>query len=701
MQPTSPGQPRAFRGLLFAAALSFAWVAARAQSSPPADTVRIGAVQGDGERSPLVGQRVRVVGVVTGDFQGDGRVGLGGFFLQEEDDDVDGDPATSEGVWVFQGDRGVAVAPGQVAVVSGEVSEFGDLTQIDVRVDGGAVEVVGEAALPEPVTLDLAGPEPQDYERVEGMRVAIGGQPIVTAVADLDRFGSITLAGGGRLAEFTECNAPSVSGLRRYDSLAAARSLVVDDGRGAQDLPPRLGGYELTAEDGLLRAGNEAEGLIGVLDERFTGYRIQVTELGGFRTANPRPTARPDVGGDLVIAGVNVLNYFNGDGEGGGFPTERGARTAEAFARQEAKLVRALCELEADVLGLVEVENDGYGPRSSVRSLTDAIADRCGLEYGVVEVADVGTDDIRVAVIYRTAVVESVGTPRSLDDPAATFRLNRVPLAASFRVVQEDNPSLGEVFTVAVNHFRSKGGDCRDTDIPGDDAADGSGACDGTRTAAAEAVAEWLAADPTGVNDDDYLVLGDLNAYRRERPITTFTGAGYVDAVAERRPGSAFPCGGAATYVYRGRWGALDHALASESLAPQVVGADVWHVNAAEPDALAYWNDALATSDYYRFSDHDPVVVGLSLRTERPTGAVAGAAATTVPLERIGPRAFAFAGYDPRASYQVIDSLGRLLPVQLDPDGRFELPAGLPGGGYFLRERTRRGAVSAHKFVAP
>ena len=56
-------------------------------------------IQGSGLASPDVGSIREIEGVVVGDFQGSS--GLNGFFVQEEDTDVDGDAATSEGIFVF------------------------------------------------------------------------------------------------------------------------------------------------------------------------------------------------------------------------------------------------------------------------------------------------------------------------------------------------------------------------------------------------------------------------------------------------------------------------------------------------------------------------------------------------------------------------------------------------------------------------
>ncbi|MDN3524152.1 hypothetical protein QWY79_02600 [Halomonas sabkhae] len=105
------------------------------------------------------------------------------------------------------------------------------------------------------------------------------------------------------------------------------------------------------------------------------------------------------------------------------------------------------------------------------------------------------------------------------------------------------------------------------------------------------------------------LILGDLNAYSMEDPITTLTEAGFEQLNEDY------------SYVYDGFWGSLDHALASDSLSGQVTGTTTWHINADEASALDYnidyTNDAqdaaLYAPDAFRSSDHDPVIVGLNL----------------------------------------------------------------------------------------
>lgn len=144
---------------------------------------------------------------------------------------------------------------------------------------------------------------------------------------------------------------------------------------------------------------------------------------------------------------------------------------------------------------------------------------------------------------------------------------------------------------------------------------DGQGNCNLTRTNAANALVNWLATDPTGSGDPDFLIIGDLNAYAMEDPIDAIKAGGYTNLI------EAFIGLDAYSYVYDGQAGYLDHALANADLTPQVTDVVEWHINADEPAALDY-NDYnqpdLYNPDPYRASDHDPVLIGLELVSSEP-----------------------------------------------------------------------------------
>jgi len=311
-----------------------------------------------------------------------------------------------------------------------------------------------------------------------------------------------------------------------------------------------------------------------------------------------------------------VMNFFNGDGSGGGFPTSRGADTAAEFARQRTKLITAITAMNADVIGLMEIENDGYGSTGAIQDLVNGLnaVTPGDTTYGFIDpgVARIGSDEIAVGILYRIETAAPVGAAAILDasvDARFDSTKNRPALAQTFREL-----GSGEVVTVAVNHLKSKGSSCAGIGDP--DSGDGQGNCNLTRTRAAQALVDWLATDPTASGDGDILIIGDLNSYAKEDPIAAITGAGYVDLLA-----AWVGVTSAYSYVFDGQAGYLDHALASPALAGQITGVTEWHINTDEPHILDYntefkspgqVNDLYA-ADAYRASDHDPVVIGISL----------------------------------------------------------------------------------------
>ncbi|MET1081066.1 MAG: ExeM/NucH family extracellular endonuclease [Pseudomonas sp.] len=568
-------------------------------------------VQGSGAASPLVGQQVTVEGVVVGDFQGAGE--LKGFYLQSPDQQVDADPLTSEGLFVYDGGSGTPVQVGDRVRVSGQVREFNGLTQL-----AGTLQVsvlAAGQALPSAAVLQLPLAGIETLEPYEGMRVLLPQTLTVTEVYNLGRYGEVLLASGGRLMVPTNQVLPGAPALA-LQARNALNQLLLDDGRSGQNPDPvRYPAPELSAYNSL-RVGDQASGIEGVLDFAIGRYRVQPLITPNFLPSNPRPAEPPRLDGRLRVASFNVLNYFNGDGLGAGFPTSRGAHTAEEFQRQRAKLIAAILASRADVVGLMEIENDGYGATSAIADLVAGLnaALPRGQRFAFVDpgVERLGSDEIAVGLIYRRDRALPHQSAALLDhkvDARFNDGKNRVALAQTFR-----ERDTGERFTLAVNHFKSKGSSCADVADP--DKGDGQGNCNLTRTRAAQALVDWLAKDPTRARDVDVLIVGDLNAYAQEDPVTLIRAAGYQDLVA-RHAG----VGKGYSYVFDGQSGYLDHGLASPSLAAQVRGAAEWHINADEPRVLDYNTEfktprqqtLLYNAEPYRGSDHDPLVIGLDL----------------------------------------------------------------------------------------
>jgi predicted extracellular nuclease len=585
--------------------------------TPPVITLlRIHEVQGNGAVSPVVGQLVAIEGIVVGDFQ-DGASGvngdLDGFFVQEEDADADADASTSEGIFIYDGSSPAAdVAIGDAVRVEGTVSEFGEMTQI-TSFSGVSVQSSGNA-LPTNSVLSLPVSAADDFEAFEGMRVTFPQSLVISEYFNFDRFNEILLTSTRHLTPTAEFEPGP-------DAIQAAQdfrldTITLDDGRTVQNPDPTLhpNGLEFTLAN-LFRGGDTLQDVTGVMHQAFGLYRVQPTQGANYAAANLR-TAEPDfVGGGVKVASFNVLNYFVTLDEGGNLCGPlldqgcRGADNEEEFIRQRDKIIAALATIDADIVGLIEIENDSDDAAVAdlVQGVNDAVG---GNSFAYIETGAIGDDAIRVALIYKPASVSPLGSFAILDssvDARFLDDLNRPALAQSFM----DN-NTGGIVTVAINHLKSKGSDCNDIGDP--DTGDGSGNCNGTRTMAAEALVDWLATDPTGSGVDNALILGDLNSYDKEDPIDAIVAGGYVDLI------DSFLGEDAYGYVFDGQVGYLDHALASSTLNANVSGATIWHINADEPDLIDYDTsfkgpnqEVVYAPDAYRSSDHDPVIVGLDL----------------------------------------------------------------------------------------
>lgn len=594
------------------------------------------AIQGNGDSTPLAGRNVALEGVVTGDFQRADQ--LSGFFVQ--DAGGDGDPTTSDGLFVYLPPRNrfarVDVKPGDRVRVAGLATEFKGQTQLD-RVTEVAVLEPGEP--PPPLDVEWPLPEGETPERLEGMLVRFPRTLTVSGNHGLDRYGELVLSAGGRLFNPT-------SGQGSSAASNARRRLVLDDASTRRNpaVIPHLRG------DATRRVGDTVPGLTGILSYAFDVYRLQPTAPPAFESANPRPAKPQEVGGDIKVASFNVQNYFTTLRSQN--PEARGAANAEEFARQSAKIVAALKTLNADVVGLIEIENNGA-------TATNDLVAKLNAAYGAKTYAAVadppqgaGTNPIKVAFIYKPARLELAG--EAISEPGEIF--DRPPVAQTFRA----RAPLSGAFTAVINHFKSKGS-CPATG----DVDTGQGCWNQKRVAQAGALAAFV--ETLKARDADVLVLGDLNAYSAEDPVNALKKAGLLSLEAR------LPVGERYSFVFDAQSGSLDHALVTPALDAQVTGIAKWHINADEPmfinynfkppkpaaesvdaaganaaaaEAKAGGNDAgagaagkpddkpdgkpadannLASADKtgaagkvmanpYRSSDHDPIIVGLRLR---------------------------------------------------------------------------------------
>ncbi|MGZ4632939.1 MAG: ExeM/NucH family extracellular endonuclease, partial [Actinomycetes bacterium] len=567
-------------------------------------------IQGTTGVSPKAGQKVTTRGVVSANLPG-----LSGFSLQ--DPAGDDNEATSDGVFVFvpSGNRFAAAAralkPGDIVTVAATPKEFQGQTELDTVT---VLATCGSTEAPSAATVHLPEATDGDLEHYEGMLVTVPETLTVQQNYFLGRYGQLTLGAGGRRYQPTNLF-PAGSAPAKALADENARSLVVlDDARSGQnpDPIPFLNG---SGTDGTRRAGDTVAGVTGVLDHgainsntAIQDFRIQPTEAPVFQDSNPRPAKPGDVGGNIKVASFNVLNFFTDLDENQPGTDFRGANTGEELQRQAAKEYATLAGLDADVVGLLEIENND----AAITYLVDGLNEHLGTPGRWASVPDpvtgVGTDAIKVAMIYRTDRVERVGASLSFPDGAFLGK-GRVPVAQTFA-----SRSSGEKLSVVINHFKSKGScpAAGDPDAAGNtDAGDGQGCWNALRVEEAHALLGFVDDVKAGAHDDDVMVVGDLNAYAEEDPIHALEEGGLVNTIKAHVGRSAY------SYVFDGLSGYLDHGLATPSLAAQVHNATEWHIDADEPSVIDYNlefkpDDRWAATPY-RSSDHDPVLVGINL----------------------------------------------------------------------------------------
>nr|WP_307858304.1 ExeM/NucH family extracellular endonuclease [Cellulomonas fulva] len=609
----------------------------------PEDPVTIAEIQGTGDESPLVGATVTTTGVVTAAYPTGGR---GGYAIQTAGTGgALGERTASDAVFVYSPSTVASVEIGDVVQVTGAVSERFGQTQLTVTSAAG-LEVLDETGSVEPLT--GAWPATADArEAIESMLFLPTGDLTVSNTYSTNLYGEVGLATGTQpLLQWTEvADAQDTAAIQAVKDDNAARGVVLDDGATTnflstanQSLEPSYVSLTEPVRVGAAVTFDEPVVVTYLNDTWKLDPTGPVSGTAGSPVSfeNTRTAAPEAVGGDVTVASFNVLNYFTtlgtdsascvaykdrtGDGvtvdEG---CNQRGAWDAQDLARQQDKIVAAINALDADVVGLLEIENslkvDGV-PDEALATLVGALNTAAGeTRWAYVpssgELPVVGEQDVITnAIIYQPAAVERRGPSRALgtlSTGSEPFGNAREPIAQAFEPVAGGEPLL-----VVVNHFKSKGSA---GPLPGDeDAKDGQGASNASRVAQATALRDWVPTIQGGV--DSVALVGDFNSYTQEDPLQVLYAAGYADATEELAPGEY-------SYSFSGLAGSLDHVLLNEAALDRATGADVWEINSPESIALEYsrynYHGALYYApDPYRSSDHDPVVVGLAAGGDAP-----------------------------------------------------------------------------------
>ncbi|MFZ4457078.1 MAG: ExeM/NucH family extracellular endonuclease [Bacteroidales bacterium] len=536
-------------------------------------SLNIPQIQGTSSISPYNTQKVKTSGIVTAKFIGTGKIN--GFFLQ--DPTGDGNTLTSDGIFVATTTDNIAI--GDKIEVTGTVSEVGTRTQIgtltaQTKISGGN---------PLPITKVKYNADNWNWEIYEGMLLEFDQTLFVTSNYNLKQYGQLSL---NPTRVYTPTN-QVLPGSADYTLMVQNNNkaqITLDDAISTTNYAP----IQFADANGTRRTGERVTNFRTVVDY-VSQYVIYAAETPKFY-GNPRPTAPTELGDyNAKVCAANLENFLVESFD----PTYGGPKDATESARQLGKISAAMVAIDADVYGLIEVQQGQTALTALANAMNNATV--AGRYSYIDDGTKVNTTYNKVAYLYRTDKVA----------PYLALKNNNVSPTNRKKLQAFTLKSNNEKFIFGINHFKAKSG-CSSASGSDADMGDGQSCYNYTRVQEASSVITQVNTNKTYYGDEDVLIMGDLNAYGKEDPIQTLVKAGYTDLHRSFHADSAY------SYVYNDEAGYLDNALASPSLLPQITGITVFHVNADEPTMFGY----AATNyqpDMYRYSDHDPVVVGLAL----------------------------------------------------------------------------------------
>ncbi|MGB0834724.1 MAG: ExeM/NucH family extracellular endonuclease [Psychrobium sp.] len=641
-------------------------------------------IQGAGAHSPLVNiddkqyeskNEITTTGVITHIQQRPlGRDITTGFYIQ----DVKGDnnPYTSDALFVSVSKEQfakLALKVGQTVRVTGKAKEHYGFTQLsakDVNISDKSITKINAT----PVVLNQKDKHLSDaLERYEGMRVSIddSNKLFVSRNYGFDRkvrrnnlalsYQSINMQPNQQAAPSSQASKNQIRNIRNNELIVESFNKAA---AGTIAWYPSFGQSTNGADYNYIRIGDSVNSMAGIVGYSHGNYRLFVESTANketFAHHNPRTSAPSLKDGDIKVATFNVLNYFNSPfgGDANPLSQNRGAKTQAEFEMQRAKIVKAILALDADIIGLMEIENNGTQTNSALQDLLNHINKHLPLEKRYQFASNGqkynGTGAITSQVIYRPSKMS-----------VANFQVINMPQQDAPEVGKENGKNFmrnavtptfkltesGESLTVSVNHFKSKGSTCwEDVALQDSKDVDQQGSCEHFRVSGAYHLGKTLAKI-----DGHKLIIGDLNAYALEDPLSVLTnrqhlpqdyviraarntyiggnssqgqqlhgddGAiinqsfGYINTVRELHP-DAFG------YSFSNVVGTLDYVLASPSLKSHIVDVTEWNINSPESTLFEYGTrytgDMKKFADVYRSSDHDPVIISLDFGKTQEQG---------------------------------------------------------------------------------
>jgi endonuclease/exonuclease/phosphatase family metal-dependent hydrolase len=563
----------------------------------------IGEIQGVGDISPFLNQLVTFRGLVTGIIEDQNASGVIFYtiFIQDIPGFEDGDEETSDAVAVFLGRQRPVYRPGDQLQVTGQVTEYFGLTEID---DNGLfIQLESSAnALPEPVVLDVPEDPARaiDYlETLEGMRVyAEGWLPVVGP----------THAGCGFAVASTPDAARPVrhTGLELYPlPILVLNQSDVD----CSALPD-------------VKSGDLVAGVAGPLTYHFEQFKVVQQDVQSLQVeqGDPLPISEASSRSQnwFRVATLNLDNYLAPSLEAE--QQQLGHPSPKEFEIKQRKLAYTISHVLdcPELLGVQEVESEEL-----LLELVSTTVDSCSFLYQVTHIESADARGIDVALLSdprRVSIEEAElqQTCSTLDTgiwdsninclPGEQPLFSRPPLEVSLRL--DGNPII-----ILVNHFKSKSGGEIET-AP-------------RRQAQAQHVHElvqsMLASDPQA----DLIVLGDFNDFNRSLVWQQLQEGGVLYDTVQKIPSHE-----RYSYIFDGASQLMDGILVSPALVHRIADVAIMHINADYPIAYAF-DESIAAFPYH-VSDHDPLVI--TINNYSPSGEEVSAEQTyTLPETKTLP----------------------------------------------------------------
>lgn len=618
------------------------------------DLATISQIQGNGAASPLLGQFALTRGIVTARVSN-------GFYMQSQQADVDADPTTSEGMFVFTSSAPSVTDAvlGNLVEVGGTVAEFVASSdpnqQSQTQITGPTLRVLSTSnTLPTPVVLDATLPDPAgtitQLERLENMRVSVPSLTVVAATDGSKSESNATANTNGRFSGVVTGVARPfrTAGLEPEDAVGYPAEVPRFDGN-----PERLAIDSLRSQNPavLVRSsidvdvGATVSNVVGVLDYAFRSWRITLDVLPAPVVAGgqlPRAVT-PAAPGEYTVATYNLERFYDDVAD----PLVSDVvLTPTAYQNRLAKASMAIRNFlrTPDIIGVVEMENLSTLQALAAKINADAVAaGRANPLYtaSLVEGNDVGGID--VGFLVKTAPVRGsvprveVGSvtqfgkelllrcPDGSNNIANDLLNDHPPLVLQATVNASNGAS--EQVTVIANHLKAL------IDINSSAAAT-AGQCTGTNFASAgdrnrqkrlqqaQYLANLVQERQVNAATENVVLVGDFNAFEFNdgfvdvmgiisgnptADVETVVSGDGADLVTPNLVNlvSTTSASQRYGYVFVGNAQNLDHVLINVALAADSPAARIEHARLNADFGEDNRGDA---SIPVRLSDHDPVV---------------------------------------------------------------------------------------------